>query len=266
MLTCSHWKSFIIKVLGLCCLVAISASVHAKTKLHFATLNWEPYYGESLPEQGFYAAISRAAFDRAGYELTIEFVPWTRALAGAKAGVYDGLLGAYYSRDRIAALAYSDAVSHNDENLLQVRGRGIRFNSFFDLQRYRVASLRDSVQSQTLRDFGITVIDTDDTKTAVNLLLNERYDLFTIGKQQFNYLFSVDPDLRAIKHKVELIEPAFRTYKLYNAVSRKRPDADEVVSAFNSALDEMRKDGSYDSILQRFDKLILQLPDIAPAF
>lgn len=266
MLTFSHWKSLASKVFGFYCLVAISASVHANTKLHFATLNWEPYYGESLPEQGFYAAISRAAFERAGYELTIEFVPWTRALAGAKAGVYDGLLGAYFSKDRLSTLVYSDVVSYNEQNLLQVRGRGIRFNSFFDLQRYRIASLRDSVQSQTLRDFGITVIDTDDTKTAINLLLNERYDLFTIGKQQFNYLFSVDSDLRAIKHKVELIEPAFKTYKLYNAVSKQRADAQAVVAAFNGALDEMRKDGSYDNILQRFDKLILQMPDISSAY
>ncbi|NOR23845.1 MAG: hypothetical protein GQ542_05525 [Desulforhopalus sp.] len=51
-----------------------------------ATLNWQPFYGENLPKNGFYAELSREAFKRAGYDLIITFVPWKRAVQMARTG------------------------------------------------------------------------------------------------------------------------------------------------------------------------------------
>ena len=69
-------------------------------KVTLATDPWPPYYGPDLENQGYFTEISRAAFQRAGYQLVVEFVPWKRALKMAKTGKYDGVLGAFYNDER----------------------------------------------------------------------------------------------------------------------------------------------------------------------
>ena len=43
-----------------------------------------------------------------------------------------------------------------------------------------------------------------------------------------------------------------KSYELFCPITKKRPDAREIVSKFNTALKEMKADGTYDAILTRF--------------
>lgn len=59
-----------------------------KAKIVLATGNWEPYYGETLPNGGIVTEIVRRAFRRVGYELEVKWRPWARAMEVTKQGKY----------------------------------------------------------------------------------------------------------------------------------------------------------------------------------
>lgn len=68
-----------------------SPAFAANKSLKIAAPEYPPFYGAELEDNGFMTEIVRAALDRGGYEATIDFLPWKRALASAQEGKHDAL-------------------------------------------------------------------------------------------------------------------------------------------------------------------------------
>ncbi|MBF0572938.1 MAG: transporter substrate-binding domain-containing protein [Desulfamplus sp.] len=239
------------------CFIAIgiffSASiVFCETTITLATLDWQPFYASDLPENGFFAALSREAFKRAGYKMEIAFVPWKRALEMATKGHYDGLLGAYYNEERAGTFYFPDPVSKNDENFVQKKGAGISYTKLEDLKQYKIGGLRGSAPVVELLEKGFKVEETRIDELSIKKLNAGRIDLIIIGKQQLNYLLSNVEDLKTLQGAFEIIEPPFQSLDLFCPITKKRADGQEIVKNFNKALQEMKADGTYDKILKRF--------------
>lgn len=236
----------------LCIFVCLSAGVGAAEKITLATLNWQPFYGEDLPENGFFAALSREAFKRAGYEMELEFMPWKRALEMAKKGKYDGLLGAYFNEDREKEFFYTDSIARNEESFFQKKGKNIKYENIDELKQYKVGGLRGSAPVKALQEKGMTLEEVPDDILNIKKLVGDRIDLIIAGKQQLFYNLNNMADLQKFVGKIEAVEPPFKSYDLYCPISKKRSDGTNIVTKFNKALQEMREDGSYDEILKRF--------------
>ncbi|SLM32071.1 putative ABC-type transporter periplasmic subunit family 3 [Desulfamplus magnetovallimortis] len=230
-----------------------AGNLFAETEtITLATLNWQPFYGEDLPEKGFFAAISREAFKRAGYEMKIEFMPWKRALEMAKKGKYDGLLGAYHSEERAQEFYFTDPVSQNEEVFFQKKGKGIAYSNIEDLKQYKIGGLRGAAPLIELNEKGFNVEETNDDLMSMKKLNAGRIDLLVIGKQQLYYNIANVEDLKGFKDEFEAIEPPFKSFDLFCPITRKKADGEEIVKKFNAALQEMKADGTYDDILKRF--------------
>lgn len=217
-----------------------------------ATMNWEPFYGEKLPENGFFAALSREAFKRCGFELKLVFLPWKRALTLAKNGEYDGLLGAYYSEERTRYFHFPNSVSRNEEVFVKKKGRPIPFSRLEDLKPYTIGTLRGGAQSEDLLKHGLVIKETNDYESSIKKLNANRIDLLLIGKQAFYFILTNQDDLRPLKENFDILAPPYKFYDLYCPITRKRPDGKSITTSFNRALREMRIDGTYDRILSRF--------------
>src|SRR4249919_3047563 len=103
----------LLAVLAAAFAVAPVAAVDAKPLqaprplVRLATLEWEPYIGTKMPDQGYAAALVRAAFAEQGVAVTIEFYPWARALHLARTGAVDGLMPEYFNPSRKSEFEYS---------------------------------------------------------------------------------------------------------------------------------------------------------------
>ena len=220
--------------------------------ISLATLNWQPFYGEDLPENGFFSALCREAFKRAGYEMELHFMPWKRALEMTKKGKYDGLLGAYYNDKRAESFYFTDPVSNNEESFIQKKGKGIAYTTLDDLKPYKIGGLRGSAPMAELLEQGFKAEETNDEIMSIKKLNADRLDLVIIGKQQFYYALSHDETLASLKEAFEVIEPPFKSYGLFCPITKKKAEGNEIVKKFNQALKEMKSDGTYDKILARF--------------
>lgn len=234
--------------------VAYASQPAEPTKsLSAVILNWPPFYGEDIQENGFYSAVVREAFKRAGYETELSFTPWKRALKSAQNDRKDILWGAYYNDERAKTLAFSDVVMQNNEVFITRKDADVSVATLDDIKPFNVGVLAGSAQVKDLSDAGYTNLS-EAPKGELNLkkLASGRVDFVLMGQAQFNFLMSEDEDLADLRGKLEVVEPAFRSYDLHVAVSKKRDDSAEIIAALNAALAEMKADGSFEEIMARF--------------
>lgn len=214
-----------------------------------ATLNWAPYYGEDLERQGFFTAITNAAFERAGYEVENEFMPWPRAMKDTEEGHRDVLQGAYYSEERAEDYYVSDVVYQAQIGLVAREDVDIRsFDDMRDLEGYTIAVGRDFEHNEEFDSAEFLDKQENDNhpQLAVRQLFAERVDV-------------VAGSIPAILHEIEqqdysvddivVLSPPLVENPLHNMVSRDHPRGEELIEDFNDGLAAIRDDGTYDQIL-----------------
>ncbi len=100
-----------------------------------ATL-WPPYMGLRLIDKGFLPEILIEAFNQVGHTVSVEFMPWEKALNGVKNGEKELLCGVYYTSEREEFLAYSHPIAEAKDALFMKKGRNIspRFTAEYSKQ------------------------------------------------------------------------------------------------------------------------------------
>jgi polar amino acid transport system substrate-binding protein len=81
-------------------LVLGSTGVSAEQPLRLMANTSPPYADPKLPGEGLALELVRDVFARTGHKPEITIENWSRAVEGARLGVYDGLAAAWYSEER----------------------------------------------------------------------------------------------------------------------------------------------------------------------
>jgi polar amino acid transport system substrate-binding protein len=116
-------------------LTVMDNSVNAKT-LALTSLEWPPFAGESLPEQGASIVIVREALAAMGHELKVDFYPWNRAmrLAEKKGNNYHGYFPEY-EYDTPDYL-FSALIGTSPLGLIERKDNPLLWQQVKDLNRY----------------------------------------------------------------------------------------------------------------------------------
>lgn len=213
---------------------------------------WPPYVEESLPGQGLALSIVREAFRRSGHTVRFDIRPWTRSLEGTMLGVYEGLATAWYSEPRARELAYSKPYLLNELRFVARAERRIQVHSLRDLAGMRVGVVRDYAYGEPFdsADFFVKV-PTNSLLENLMQLVNRRIDLTLDDTRVIRW--QLDHFLVHSKEQLQLLDPPYRTRKLFVAVSRELPDHKRILSDFNHGLESMKQDGTYRKLLEQFD-------------
>lgn len=239
------------------------------------TLEWEPYVGANLPNQGFAAEIVTLAFKKAGYKVTIEFRPWDTALEIVKRGGADGVFPAYHEAGREAYLLFSNPFSKSPLGLCKIkdyaqpspsgdflykRGARIRYGvdpridqtlALKELKAYRFGVVRGYANTPEFdrADFLTKLVAETDAENIGKLLQDEvelvvidRYVSQNILVKKFPWRFN----------EVEFMEPPLALRNLYVGVSKKTDNPEKKLSDLNAGLEVLRADGILDRIMTRY--------------
>lgn len=229
-----------------------SASAQERETVELVTLNWPPYYGEELPDGGFVTTVAREAFARSGYDMEVTFVPWARAMAQAEAGNADGLLGAYHNERRAEKFRFSEALYNDHVGFIALADSGIEsYDTLRDLEGYTVGLGRGFTVSPAFDN--ADYIDKDparNNEVNIHKLFAGRVDLVV---ESWFVIANRIEELGYPREDVVFVEPPVATNGLYVALSRELANDAELIAAFNEGLAEMRADGTYDDLRERFD-------------
>lgn len=224
-----------------------AAPAHAR-QITMCTLNWEPYYGEDLPRDGFFTEIVRTAFERAGHTVEVEFMPWARAMLEVEQGDRDILLGAYYNEERAKTYIASESIYTDEVGLVTLEGTGIsQFDSLRDLSAYTIGYGRGYSVNEEFDN--AEYLNKEPEKSQVlNLrkLYAGRIDMIAGSFSSIRYLANQEG------HDVDrmaFLEPPLKENTLHIMVSRAIDDGDQLLADFHEGLRSIRADGTYDRIL-----------------
>ena len=230
-------------------LLALLLRPLAAEELRLAANEWPPYTFADVYRQGVATALVTAGLERAGYDSRITIMAWPKVLDTTRRGDNDVIIAAWFSEARNTELAFSEPYLTNELKFLTRDDVDIPVLSREALAGYRIGVVEDFAYGEKPYDTtGLDIVVGTTVRDNVRALFARELDL-VLG------------DERILRHEVDLVSGAkfvsfvaepLETRGLRIAVSRARADHEQIVSAFDAAIAEMREDGSYNSVLANY--------------
>lgn len=226
-----------------------------------ASLEWPPYIGPSLKDNGYVYQLVERAFRVSGYELEVNYYPWARALHSAKTAALSGVFPEYYSPSREEHFVFSDPFPCGPVSLYKQVGGKPEFKTspavdeeqaLRELSQYRFGVVRGYINTEAL-DSAEFLQREEARSDELNLRKLEfgRIDLVAIDPYVARYLLSTT--LAKSKGKLERMQPALDKKSLYIAFSRRDENHQELITAFNAGLAKLRSSGELETLLRDYD-------------
>lgn len=238
---------FVLSFLLFSCLLHNNA--RSGTTVTLATLDWEPYIGEKMPNQGYVASLVREAYKASGYTVEMKFMPWARVVAMTKEGRFDGYLPEYYAESLKTDFLVSEPFPGGPLGFFKRKADAINFKTLEDLKPYKVGVVRDYVNTEEFDKAAFLQKDlANNDITNLRKLLGKRIDLVVADKFVGTYLLKQDmPDKAG---EVEFMTPVLEEKSLYLCISKKIPDAEAKIKAFNDGLKVIKENGTLATIMK----------------
>lgn len=205
--------------------------------------------------------ICRAALESQGYEVSLVFSPWARALREAKYAHYDGLLPAYRTEEREKWFLYSEPISSINIGLLKHKARtDIKYdNNLTNLKGLKIGvGLGYSTSTEFDRADYLDKYKVATSSQILKMLWLGRIDLAAGGIEYSRFYLkkiNKDPRYKGIADDIVVIEPPLATRGIYLLIPKKVNNAPQKLNDFNKGLKKIIADGTYDRIISKYDIL-----------
>ncbi len=243
------------KIIGiaLSCLIAMVSLANAE-KAKLTTMNWEPYIGKDLPDQGFIAEIAREAFKAGGVdEVDIFYLPWGKAVELAKMGNADGLFPVWENKNLLVDFNFSTKMPCGPVALIKLKTTEINYTGKVEeLKPYKIGVVAGYVNTEEIdKSTEITKVVAKDDITNIQNLLAGKVDLAILDPLVANYIIKNDKNLAPLLDKIETVRPVLRHTNLYIAFSKKSANTDPLREKFDAGMTKITESGKLDEILKK---------------
>ena len=194
--------------LSLCTLAALTLFAFAAKAednvVKLASLEWPPFAGEKLADNGASAAVVKAAYEAIGYKVVIEFLPWNRAVQMAKSDPsFAGYFPEYDSESVRADFQMSAPIGSSPLGFAERVDNKISWTALADLKSYTIGVVDGYVNTaefdKMVADKALNAeVNVDDT-TNLRKLAAGRVDLSVVDQNVMNYLLKNEMQAEAAK-------------------------------------------------------------------
>ncbi|WP_191600049.1 substrate-binding periplasmic protein [Marinomonas algicola] len=232
--------------------LALPLTLQAQT-VELTTMNWPPFFGESLEKGGFITAIVDEALAQSGYDSTIEFTAWQTALSSVKNGDKDAIVGGYFTEERTKEYYYSIPIYTVLTGLIKKSDFPLNnYSSFESLDSYSIGKLKGFVIGGSFESFAFTKLkeyqEVSDAVKALNTGEIQLYaDNLAVAREAAK---SEGIDVS----KLQILTPPLEENDLFLLISKSIPNAEKLRDAFNNGLIEIQTSGRYNEILTEFNQ------------
>lgn len=226
--------------------------------IHLASLEWPPYIGEHLPDQGAMALIARSAFAKAGYELRIDFYPWARTLYMAKTkDKYAGYFPEYYSQESEKDFIFSAPVGSSPLGFAERKENPVNWETADDLSAVKmIGTVRGYVNTEAFDQKAakgdIRVEAVTDDATNLRKIIGGRITMAVIDRYVMQYLLHTDPDLKKKKDQLGFNDRLLEEKQLHICF-RKNEKGEAAAKIFSEGLREINIE---NAVKEYFEKIM----------
>lgn len=235
-------KSSIVRIVVLCSLLFASAGVLAQDKvIRLTSLEWPPYSGAQVAEQGASVAVVRAAAQAMGYTLEVKFFPWNRAVAMAE-DPKSGYVGYFpeYSSDEVATkFVLSDPIGTGPLGFVEPVAAPVAWSSLDDLKGKSIGVVDGYVNTAAFDAMAaagsIKAEAVSDDLTNIKKVAAGRIPLAVIDRNVLADLLKNDASLAGARGKVQFNAKVLEDKALYIAFQRS-PEGQKAAEVINAGL------------------------------
>ncbi|MBT8128820.1 MAG: transporter substrate-binding domain-containing protein [Gammaproteobacteria bacterium] len=212
---------------------------------------WSPYVSRDLPGHGIAVSIVTTVLKRAGYKTSFALKQWPKDLEGTRLGEHDVIASIWFTDERAKDLVFSEPFFENRIKLLVRTDSDIKLSRPEALKGYRIGVVEDYAYTQgAYRDLQVEIVKSALLEENLQRLLAGDIDIAVSDEQVA--LYTLNNKIPGGIRKIRFARDPLTTRRLHMAVSRKHADAEQIVSDFNTALQQMKDDGTYLDILHQF--------------
>lgn len=211
---------------------------------------WPPYADSSLPGQGLAVELVTTALQRAGYDTFLHIDSLDRILEGGKLGVYDVFATPWYSDERNRYLDYSKPYLESYIRFIKKKDTEFEFNDFSDLGGMMIGIVENYAYDEEF-NHSRNLIKIGERNLIQNLLKLTQGRLDLTLDDELVLQYEINKYMPNSMKDLEILPRPLAVRGIHIGVSRENPDHAKIVAAFNKAIAGMKKDGSYDKIIQQ---------------
>lgn len=220
-------------------LLALPAPARAPLKL--VANFWGPYTENGMPGQGRAAQLVSQLLAEAGYDASIDILPWQRALSMTYLGQADGIVAIWSTAERREKILLSESYMSNRISLLHRKGELAQVKTLADLKGLKIGvGLGYDYSPEFQAATGFHKDAAVDTLANLKKLLAGRVDAIVEDEAIVDYYRSKYADQLPGADQLEFSPTPLMVLPLYFGVSRQRPDAEQIIARFNAALHSWR--------------------------
>lgn len=223
-------------------------------RLEIITEHYPPYNfrAESGQLQGISVDLLLAMSERIGASLereAIELLPWARGYRQALEQPYTMLFATTRTQERENLFKWVGPIAATKVGLTALKARQLTINGPADLKRLRLGAIRDDVGMQLLEKYGVAAAEQQlvaRNRQNIEKLLRGRIDAWAYEESVAAW------DIAQSGHDSDQFEVVYTLSSeyLYYAFHRTTPET--IIAPLQAALDELRREGVYERILQRY--------------
>lgn len=240
------------------CLLFVQVAIAGQV-VTLASLEWEPYIGPNMDNNGYVHEIVSEAFKRSGINVDIRFLPWARAVKTAQTGKRDGLFPEYYDEGRLKDFVFSESFPGGPVGLYKRKDNKVKFTvdpqknqteALKALKQYRFGVVRGYINTKEFDEASFLTKDVANSdETNLKKLFKGRIDFIFIDKYVAKHII-----VRKYPHflsDLEFMEPPLEVKPLYIAFSKQAKDYQTKLKSFNDGLKKLREEGMLDKIMEK---------------
>ncbi|WP_228550632.1 ABC transporter substrate-binding protein [Endozoicomonas sp. OPT23] len=233
--------------------LAFTSLSQAADKITLLTENYPPFnmsiddknFARESGIDGVSTDIVREMMKRGNikYSMTLRS-PWNRIYEMTQKKDNYGLFSTTYTEERKPLFKWVGPLVGNDWVVFKKPGSAIKITSLDDLKKYKVGGYKGDATAEFLKSKGIDVIETALDKHNAEKLAVGRIDLWASSRFAAPYV------AEAAGVEIPSAIYTFNSVDFYLALNLNTSDS--IVSHLQSALDSMKKDGTFDSMVKNY--------------
>ena len=222
-------------------LCLLCGTVQANQQVYMTSLEWPPYSGVQLAENGLSVAIAREAFAIMGYELVVEFKPWVRTVTTAtKENRFIGYFPEYYFDTE--EFVFSHSIGTGPLGLVQNVQSPVQWASLADLKGLRIGVVQGYVNTEEFDELveqGFLQVEASVSDSRnIHKVAKSRLDVAVIDTNVLDYLISVDPRREVLDKRLEMNQKLLAVKQIYLAF-KNTPEGQAWRDIFNKGLKQV---------------------------
>ncbi|MCP5207331.1 MAG: transporter substrate-binding domain-containing protein [Hahellaceae bacterium] len=224
----------------------ISSFVWAqKPEISLVAPDYPPYYGAGLPEKGFVSQIIVAAMADAGYDVSLQFLPWKRAVEHVKVGQADGLYTVWYREDRESWAVFSKPVYYDEIVFIKKKTLAIDYRTLEDLKPYLISDVLGYMYPEQYQSAALRKKNAMNDHEALKRMVLGGADLALVDKVQSQFLLR---NMGESLDYYDYLDPPLERVASHLVLSVLKADAEQIIKKFDKALAAMKASGRVDQI------------------